>query len=114
MTFRFADNPFALPDDAGVRTVRVAAGLDKEQLLTTLAAQLEFPAYFGRNWDAADECLRDLSWIPERRVRLLHAELPAVSVYLAILRDALVYWQGSPEHQLEVVFPSAERARVGT
>ncbi|RUS23551.1 hypothetical protein BC938DRAFT_474966 [Jimgerdemannia flammicorona] len=31
----------------------------KEDLLGTLAKELEFPSYFGRNWDALVDCLRD-------------------------------------------------------
>jgi hypothetical protein len=35
---------------------------DKAAFLRTVAAALRFPAYFGHNWDALEECLRDLSW----------------------------------------------------
>ena len=37
---------------------------DKEQLLAAIARELEFPTYFGMNWDALDECLADMSWRP--------------------------------------------------
>jgi len=36
----------------------------QEELLDRLAAALRFPPYFGRNWDALDEMLRDLDWLP--------------------------------------------------
>lgn len=35
---------------------------DKEQLLGQLASALEFPHWFGRNWDALEDCLGDLAW----------------------------------------------------
>lgn len=34
---------------------------DKPKLFSALDAGFLFPWYFGRNWDAVDECLRDLS-----------------------------------------------------
>lgn len=37
--------------------------VDKEGLLDRLAAAGRFPAWFGRNWDALEELLADLSWL---------------------------------------------------
>jgi len=34
----------------------------KPAFLDAFAGALHFPDYFGRNWDAFEECLRDLSW----------------------------------------------------
>ena len=33
----------------------------KLEFLDAVAAALSFPDYFGRNWDALDECLRDVT-----------------------------------------------------
>jgi RNAse (barnase) inhibitor barstar len=33
----------------------------KLEFLDAVAAALSFPDYFGRNWDALDECLRDMT-----------------------------------------------------
>jgi RNAse (barnase) inhibitor barstar len=35
----------------------------KEQLFDSIAIAMEFPDYFGRNWDALIDCLRDMSWV---------------------------------------------------
>jgi hypothetical protein len=32
---------------------------------------MRFPAYFGGNWNALSECVRDLSWIPADRYLLV-------------------------------------------
>jgi RNAse (barnase) inhibitor barstar len=41
--------------------VRIDFG-NKETLLRNFAAALRFPAWFGHNWDALEDCLGDLSW----------------------------------------------------
>ena len=51
--------------DTGV-TVRVLSGAKmrtKAQLLAEFASSLDFPAYFGANWDALADCLGDLDWL---------------------------------------------------
>lgn len=79
--------------DATVRT--------RADLFERFAEDLVFPAYFGRNWDAFEECLRDLSWLPDSRdIRVIDAgdwlanEPPATRELLAtILRETAEYWQ---------------------
>jgi len=36
---------------------------DKASFLRMAAAALNFPDYFGSNWDAFEECVTDLEWI---------------------------------------------------
>jgi RNAse (barnase) inhibitor barstar len=53
-------------DEAGWtgRVVDGSAMDDRAGLFAQFAAALEFPDWFGHNWDALVDCLRDLSWLP--------------------------------------------------
>lgn len=42
---------------------------NRYELFDALAAALRFPDYFGRNWDAVEECLGDLDDAPDLLVR---------------------------------------------
>ena len=55
---------------------------DKE-LFFVIANTMHFPDYFGHNWDALDECLSDLDWLPAEG-------------YLLILRNSAKGWSQSP------------------
>ena len=73
-----AQNVTLFEFDAGI----IAA---KNELMGALAGALKFPDYFGHNWDAVAECLRDL---PDR--------VPGDG-YVLFLHGGLSLWQNAPE-----------------
>lgn len=81
-------------------------------LLNALSGALGFPGYFGKNWNALDECICDLSWLPPGDVVLIHKDLPladnraSLSVYLSILRDAVENWDTKGSN---LIYASPER-----
>ncbi len=88
-----------------LRVVRVGLGGagDKEALLARIAAALQFPAWFGGNWDALEDCLCDLSWIAAGGYVLLFedaAQVPLVErgTLLDVLASAAASWaeRGQP------------------
>jgi hypothetical protein len=100
--------------DENALVLDVDPGLDaKESLFSWFAEHLNFPAYFGSNWDAFDEILRDLSWVKQRKVVLLHRDLPMSGkgtdqrIYLETLANAVRDWQSDPSHELVVAFDSS-------
>jgi RNAse (barnase) inhibitor barstar len=90
----------------------------KQALLATLARQLRFPDYFGENWDALNECMSDLSWLPIGSVIVNHSDVPLLGdvrnarIYLAILRDAVAKMSKSGDHPLLIVFPTKFREQI--
>jgi RNAse (barnase) inhibitor barstar len=64
------------------------------------ARALEFPDYFGHNWDALEECLADLGWLPAKGYVILIAEAQSVipgddeeyETLLEVLNDAGEAW----------------------
>ena len=53
----------------------LAAVQDKATLLSEVKRALRCPAYVGNNWDAVDEALRDLAWLPSRARLLLVSDV---------------------------------------
>jgi RNAse (barnase) inhibitor barstar len=47
-----------------VSAVVDAPGATTASLLQAVSAALRFPDYFGENWDALDDCLKDMAWLP--------------------------------------------------
>lgn len=100
--------------------VKVPAGIQSvDTLLHALAQALALPAYFGFNWNALSDCLRDLHWMPQRGVVLIHADLPhlpmaELTTYLNVLAEACQSWQFDEPHRLVVVFPVSARGTVAS
>ena len=62
----------------------------KAELLEAFARALAFPRWFGGNWDALEDCLADLSWMPgEGRVILIECGPGIAADDLGVLRDIL-------------------------
>lgn len=112
--------PFALTSDIAslrresTRVLEVPAELsDKDALLRWYADALGMPEYFGANWDAFDECLRDLSWVKERRLVLFHRDVPLAAnpkdrkIYVEVLANAATDWKPGEAHELVVAFDPA-------
>ena len=73
---------------------------DRDAFLGRVAEALEFPDWFGRNWDAFFDCLTDLSWLPSGGhvlVLLNAADMrrhapEALDTAVSIARDAAAIW----------------------
>jgi len=97
---------------------RIPASLNtREKLFDALIQQLKLPAYFGENWDALSECLRDLSWIKTKRVIIVHSDLPpldrhVLKTYLDVLEECITDWKPEEDHELFAVFPAYTREMI--
>ena len=113
-TWQFIDEPAEFHDPAAV-VVHMPRGIrSKQKLLAVLADKLNFPRYFGWNWDALYDCLTDAAI--SHRIVLVHGDLPfgphseLRRIYLAILRDLSQRTDlGEP---LRVVFSAAHESAV--
>lgn len=117
--FRFDDSD--LPASPALAADVPAGITTKDALLDELYQRLRFPDYFGGNWDALWECIRDLSWLPAGPVVLKHHDLPLAGdvasqrTYLSILRDTVEKKWAVPGQRLRdlvVVFPSETRDQI--
>ncbi|MEH2445895.1 MAG: barstar family protein [Nostoc sp.] len=75
----------------------------KETFLSKAAEAMQFPRYFGFNWDAFDECITDLTWCPAERYLIFYddadifaqAEPTQYQIALDILNSAKEYWEAN-------------------
>ena len=73
---------------SGVVAAKVRFG-PKEELLRNIAQALDFPDWFGHNWDALEDCLSDLSW-REAPGYILLFEKPGRDDDFGVLIDVLL------------------------
>jgi hypothetical protein len=75
---------------------------NKKQFLAVCAKQLKLPSYFGGNWDALADCMRDFNWLDSKGY-VLHVTgigkfaTAADDDYqsaLDVWREAAAFWKG--------------------
>lgn len=82
--FGKAEDMFRVRDAAGGDLCLLELEVDSPaQLVSAIGKAFQVPSYFGENWDALDECLRDLEWLP-------------ASGYVLFLRGASELWAEDP------------------
>lgn len=90
----------------------------KEGILAIMANAFHFPGYFGYNWDALSDCLRDFHWAPDCTASVIHDVFPfglddgECMIYLSILHDAVLDWRKSGVNRLTVNFPKSAEGEV--
>lgn len=80
-----------------VRLIDLHGARGKADLLARIAAALDFPAWFGHNWDALADCLADLGWLPPDAGYVFILEgcsgrEDALPILLEILEQAVADW----------------------
>lgn len=66
-----------------VREFSAARIRSDQDLFAAIHVAFEFPDYFGFNWDALDECLADLEWLPGQG-------------YVLFITGAVSFWRRQP------------------
>jgi RNAse (barnase) inhibitor barstar len=80
----------------------------KDQFLNHASMAMHFPAHFGNNWDAFEDCITDLEWIKSDGYVIYfdHAEAFAehhesqLETVLELFQDAVSYWKGEGKSML--------------
>jgi hypothetical protein len=90
------------PQTGSVAVVRLDgdSAPNEDTVFLSFYEGLRFPEYFGWNWDALSDCLRDLSWYAADRYlilidhadRILADDRPQRRLLFSTLRRAAVHW----------------------
>jgi hypothetical protein len=86
--------------DLRVARIDLDGAAGKDALLDRIAAAMRFPGWFGRNWDALEDCLADLSWSKGRGHVLLFENAKGLSApdrktLTEVLEAAAAHWRGN-------------------
>ncbi|MEI7087542.1 barstar family protein [Pectobacterium versatile] len=117
MTFTFYDN-YPSFDISQVFCARIDPEIRSSiELLKSLYYLLWFPGYFGFNWNALNDCLCDFSWVVNKKIILIHEEIPELLdeekvIYLDILNQAILSWKEDNSHDFEVYFKQKDKQRI--
>lgn len=95
-------------DDVMTIAISLSGLKTRKQFIRLMHETFQFPDYFGFNLDALDECMRDLSWMPSRTIRIRFMDLGKIqplslrTLIEAAVSDYQAYWHHSPDRPLSV------------
>ena len=92
----------AAADGLAAFRIDIGHAHDKEDFLEHLSEAMKFPDWFGGNWDALADCLRDLSWIEgkgfvvilEKSKHFCSGHHHEFDEAIDVLKEAASYWRG--------------------
>lgn len=81
--------------------VDLSTSATKEDFLSCISETLKFPSYFGMNWDALEECLKDMEWCNSAGYVIVlnnpgvfsHKAPEDFKMLQAVLKSAAQYWK---------------------
>lgn len=80
-----------------VITVELGEAADKPTLMARFARAFDLPRWFGHNWDALEECLTDLEWLPDMPLRVLVrgalVDPDDAAILFPLLEAVAAHWQ---------------------
>lgn len=90
-------------------TFRLHGIRHRQAFFSLLGQALLLPDYFGGSWDALDDCMQDLSWLPERDLTLTfqglaHVPQPLQTQIAGSLALWRTYWQAQTVKTVRILF----------
>lgn len=75
----------------------------KKQLFKQFSKQFQFPSYFGKNWDAFNDCMTDLDWLDATAYTLYIAHLDELlptndndfTIFIELLEVIIIEWSST-------------------
>jgi RNAse (barnase) inhibitor barstar len=91
----------------------------KDEFLKQAAATLQFPDYFGGNWDALADCLTDMSWHQASGFVILYNDFNPFAekardefrVALDIFRESTEFWRSQGKIMIVLLAGTPENAK---
>ncbi|BCD22139.1 hypothetical protein BC30090_1036 [Bacillus cereus] len=88
--------------------------MDMNGLFSEFSKKMNFPDYFGGNWNAFDECINDLSWLTSEQYVILISKTDKLlvndnenfEVLINILSDTCMEWAEGREYGELITFPT--------
>jgi len=86
----------------------------KYDIFNIFSETLNFPDYFGDNWDALEECINDLEWLKSKNMVILISNITHIKAkeflktFIDILVDAHNHWSQEKIDFSVVIFAKKE------